>query len=114
MVNNLLEKLVDRSLTKQQLLEKIKHDFELLSEVVKGMNSTKAAIRYGCGKVLMDLSEEHPKRLYPYVDFFVELLESKYRILTWQSMAIIANLAIVDTDKKFDLIFNKYYSFIDD
>ena len=112
MSNELLEKLVDKSLTKLQLLEKVKHNSELLPEVVDGMNSTKAAVRYGCGKVLIDLSEEQPKKLYPYFDFFVKLLNSKYRILTWQSMAIIANLTRVDTDKKFDLIFNKYYSFI--
>lgn len=112
MSTNLLEKLVDKSLTKEQLLEKVKQDSKLIPEVVNGMNSSKAAIRYGCGKVLMNLSEEQPGKLYPYFDFFVEILDSKYRILTWQAMAIIANLTSVDKDKKFDLIFNKYYNFI--
>ena len=62
----------------------------------------------------MDLSEEHPEKLYPHMDSFVNLLDSKYRILTWNAMAIIANLAKVDADKKFDAIFDKYYSFLDD
>jgi hypothetical protein len=48
------------------------------------------------------------------MDFFVDLLDSKHRILTWNAMAIIANLAKVDKDKKFDAIFDKYYSFIND
>lgn len=111
---DLLEKLVDKSLTKEQLLEKVKQDFDLLPVVVNGMNSPKTSIRYGCGKILMDLSEEHPKKLYPYMDFFVKMLDSKYRILTWQAMAIIANLTSADNNKKFDLFFDKYYSFIND
>ena len=88
MENNLLEKLLDKSIFKEQLLEKVKHDFKLIPEIVNGMNSSKAAIRYGCWKVLMNLSEKKPKKLYPYFDFFVKILDSKYRILTWQAMAI--------------------------
>ncbi len=114
MTTNLLEKLADKSLTKEQLLEKIKQDSKLIPEVVDGMNSSKAAIRYGCGKVLMNFSEDQPGKLYPYFDFFVKILDSKYRILTWQAMAIIANLTSVDKNRKFDSIFNKYYNFIND
>jgi hypothetical protein len=114
MISNLTEKLLDKSITKEQLLEQVKQDSELIPIVINGMNSSKAAIRYGCGKVLMGLSEEQPIKLYPYFDFFVKILESKYRILTWQSMAIIANLTSVDTDDKFDSIFEKYYNFIND
>ncbi len=114
MDNELLKKLVDKTVTKQELLQKVKLDFNLLPKVLKGLSSSKAAIRYGCAKVLMDLSEEHPERLYQYMDFFIDLLDSKYRILTWSAMAIIANLANVDKDKKFDAIFDKYYSFIND
>jgi len=63
--------------------------------------------------VLMDLSGEHPEKLYPYFDLFIDLLDSKYRILTWNAFTIIANLTRVDADKKFDAIFDKYYSFLD-
>ena len=114
MVNVLVDNLANKSLTKEQLLEEVKNNYDLLPEVINGITSSKAAIRYGCGKVLMDLSEENPKILYPHMNFFVELLDSKYRILTWQAMAIIANLTRVDKDNKFDEIFDKYYSFIND
>jgi len=62
----------------------------------------------------MDLSEENPEEPYPHMDSFVDLLDSKYRILTWNAMAIIANLTKVDTEKKFNAIFDKYYRFLDD
>ena len=114
MKSGLLQKLANKSMTKDELYRKAEQNFNLLPELLNGVCSPKAAVRYGCAKVLMDLSEKHPEKLYPHMDFFVKLLDSKYRILTWNAMAIIANLARVDKDKKFDAIFDKYYSFIND
>lgn len=108
----LLNKLVEKSITKEELLQKVEQDFNLLPKILNGVSSSKAAIRYGCAKVLMDLSEKHPEKLYPYIDSFIKILDSKYRILTWNAMAIIANLARVDVDTKFDAIFDKYFSFL--
>ena len=114
MNHGLLQKLAERSITKEDLFQKVKQDFDLLPEVLEGTSSSKAAVRYGCAKVLMDLSEECPEKLYPHMDSFIDLLGSKYRILTWNALAIIANLAKVDEAKKFDAIFDKYYGFLDD
>ena len=110
----LLQKLANKSTTKEELFQKVKQNFDILPEVLKGISSSKASIRYGCAKVLTDLSEEHPEKLYPYMDSFIDLLDSKYRILTWNAVAIIANLARVDEDKKFDAIFDRYYAFLND
>lgn len=108
----MLKKVADKTLTKEELRQRVKQDSALLHILLKGISSPKATIRYGCAKVLMDLSEEYPEKLYPHMDAFIELLDSKYRILTWNAMAIIANLAKVDKDQKFDAIFDKYYGFL--
>jgi hypothetical protein len=110
--DELLVKVADKSLTKEELCRKVKQNFGLLPVLLKGTGSPKAAVRYGCAKVLMDLSAEYPEKLYPYWDAFTELLDSKYRILTWNAMAIIANLARVDEEQKFDAVFEKYYGFL--
>jgi len=110
--NELLVKLADKTLTKERLRQRIKQDFGLLPVLLQGICSPKATVRYGCAKVLMDLSAELPDKLYPYMDAFIELLDSKYRILTWNAMAIIANLAKVDKEQKFDAVFDKYYGFL--
>jgi len=110
----LSQSLIDKTVTKGELLNRVKQDFGLIPLLLKGVDHPKAAVRYGCSKVLMDLSEEHPEKLYPNFGFFVNLLDSNYRILKWTALAIIANLARVDTDKKFDAVFGKYYSFLDD
>jgi len=112
MNNELLVKLADKALTKDELRQRVKQDFGLLPVLLQGVCSPKAAVRYSCAKVLMDLSAEHPENLYPYWDAFVDLLGSKYRILTWNAMAVIANLAKVDEEQKFDVVFDKYYGFL--
>ncbi len=114
MATDLLKKLENKTITKENLAEKVKQDLKLLPEIINAMDSNKAVIRYGCGKVLMDLSETNTNELYTFMDNFITYLDSKYRIITWQAMAIIANLTKVDNKKKFDDIFEKYYSFIND
>ena len=112
MESGLLQKLGSKSITKEELLRKVEQNPKLLPEVLRGTSSPKAAIRYGCAKVLMDLSEKHPEKLYPHMDTFIRLLSSKYRILTWNALTIIANLCRVDEEQKFDVIFDKYYGFL--
>ena len=111
--NNLLQSLEDKSITKKDLLRIIENDFSVLPTIIDGVSSSKAAIRYGCSAVLMELSRDHPEKLYPYFSYFGELLDSRYRILTWNATAILANLAKVDADKRFDTIFTKYYSLLE-
>ncbi|MFA5364186.1 MAG: hypothetical protein WC325_03285 [Candidatus Bathyarchaeia archaeon] len=108
----LTQALLDKTLSKEGLLNKVKKDFSLIPFLLDGVGSSKASVRYGCAKVLMDLSEQNPEKLYSHFDFFTKLLDSKYRIITWNALAIIANLTRVDTNKKFDLIFDKYYGFL--
>ncbi len=114
MYDDVLKKLGNKKLTKGKLHQMVEHNFELLPVLVEGMSSQKASIRYGSGKILMDLSEKYPEKLYPYIDSIFRLLDSKYRIIIWNSMAIIANITPVDTEKKFDTVFNKYSSFLKD
>jgi hypothetical protein len=112
METELLSELATKKISKTQLFQRVEADFGLVPQVFEGTSSPKAPVRYSCGSVLMDLSEKHPDKLYPYMDRFVGLLDSKHRILTWNSMAAIANLTAVDVDRKFDAIFDKYYSFL--
>lgn len=112
MSDQLLQKLKNKTISKQELFDKVEQDFSLLPEIMLGLDSSNPTIRYGCSKTLMDLSKRYPEKLYPHIRFFIVLLDSKYRVLTWNAMAIIAYLAKVDVDKKFGAIFEKYYSFL--
>ena len=113
MESRILQKLEDKSITKDKLLELVKNNYDLIPELLSGISSSKPTIRYGCGKILMDISAEKPEKLYPYMDFFINLLESQYRILIWNAIIIIANLTKIDKENKFESIFEKYYSFLE-
>ena len=60
------------------------------------------------------ISEKKPEILYPSMDFFVNLLDSKNNILKWNAMDIIANLTVIDTDNKFNGLFKKFYGYLHD
>jgi hypothetical protein len=109
---DLLQKLGNKGITKTQLFQMVEENFGLIPLLLEGTSWAKATVRYGCGSVLMNLIEKHPDQLYSYMDKFVGLLDSEHRILTWNALAIIANLTAVDTDHKFDDIFDKYYGFL--
>ncbi len=110
----LLKELAEKKLSKKDLYKLIERNFNLLAPVITGLNSAKPSIRYGCGSVLSDLSVNYPEKLYPYWDSFAALLESEHRILVWNAFAILANLCQVDSDKKFDSLFEKYFGYIHD
>jgi hypothetical protein len=108
----LLQKLGSKAINKEELFRRVEADFGLVPKLLEGTGSPKAAIRYGCGSILMDLCQKHPAKLYPYMDEFVKLLDSKHRILLWNGLGAIANLTAADTDRKFDKIFDRYYSYL--
>ena len=85
MYDEVLKDLGNKKITKGKLHQIVEHNFDLLPVLVEGMSSQKASIRYGSGKVLMDLSEKYPEKLYPHINSFIDLLDSKYRIIIWNS-----------------------------
>ena len=112
MESDLLKELERKSLTSNMLLDRVAKDSSLLPEVIMGISSPEAAVRYGCAKVIMRLSEEQPENVYGYMDFMINLLSSKHRILTWNAIITIANLARVDKEKRIDMILTKYFDLI--
>jgi len=114
MERDVLEKLEKKEITADELYKQVEKDFDLISEICRGISSSKAHVRYPCAKVLNLLSGEKPEKLYPEMDFFITLLDSDKRILLWNALIIVANLTRIDEERKFDNIFDKYFSFIDD
>ena len=112
MYNKLFQNLIDKKITKEELYKIVKSDYKLIPDIIDGVSSSKATIRYSCAKILMDLSKEKPEKLYDHMDFFIDLLDSKYRILTWNAIITIANLTRIDKMKKFDKIFDKYFNLL--
>jgi hypothetical protein len=89
-------------------------DKKLTLELIAGIASDIPEIKYKSGKALILVSEENPKLIYPNWDKIVKLLDSENTFMKSIGVMIIANLAVVDSKNRFDIIFEKYYKLIDD
>ncbi len=85
---------------------------QLLMEIVKGLSSEKASIKFGCAKVLLLISERKPEALYPEFDLFAKMLNSENAFLKWGAILTIANLTKADVENRFEKIFDRYFSSI--
>jgi len=81
-----------------------------ISEALKGILSKKDEIRSKSFKILLHVSEEQPKVLYPKWDYLADLLDSDNHYQRNISINLLANLAKIDTKNKFEKVFDKYFS----
>ena len=65
--SKLLKDLAEKKITKETLFRTIEANFELLPEVLSGVSSQKAAVRYPCASILVDLTSKHPEKMYPHM-----------------------------------------------
>ncbi len=110
----MLSDLNKKSINVKKIAKKAIEDKAVLAEFLEGILSKKEKIRFNCFKVLLLISDEHPKVLYPQWDFFADLLTSTNTYFKYIAIYIIANLARDDPKNRFEKIFNKYYNLLDD
>ena len=113
-MSQLLNQIADKTLSKEDVFEKIEHDFTLIPIILNGTTSAKANVRYTCTKVLIKLSEKHSENIYPYITQVFALLKSNYRIIKWNGLQLISNLASVDKNNVFDDNFDDYFNLLND
>ncbi len=106
----LLRRVARKGSDKAKLAEQVIAAPTLLPQIFDGLQASEAPVKYGCEKVLMLISEKAPALLYPHMDCFVGLLESGNNFLKWGAIRIIANLAVVDVENKFEKVFDRYFA----
>jgi len=97
-------------LVKKEAIKEEKSLPELLEEL-KSRDDTE---RYGSFEVLLNLSEKDPASLYPQWDLLAEMLDSKNAYWKLIAVRLIARLTPVDTEDRFEKIFDKYYDLLGD
>lgn len=110
--SSILLKLQEKEIKDEELVEETAKNKELVHELINGISSPKARIRFRSAKILRIISKRNPKILYPDWEFFAKLLDGDNSILKWNAMDILANLTIVDSSNKFDELFKKFYGFL--
>jgi hypothetical protein len=98
----------------ERLAEAAARDEGQLGELVAGLKSRQETLRYNCFKVLNLLAESNGEVLYPRWDYFVEHLSVDHTYWKLSALQIIAGLTGVDTENRFEKIFDSYYGLLDD
>jgi len=86
----------------------------LLPEILNGISSENPRVKFKSAKTLRFMSEKNPEMLYTEMDFFSRLLDSENNIIKWIAIDVIGNLTSIDSENKFDKIFNKYFGLLSD
>ena len=107
---SILEQLGQKEIDITQIAERMIKNPDKIDEVIEALKVEKRAIKFSYEKVLRLVSERRPELIYPYFDVFVTLLDSDNSFLKWGAIMTVANLTAVDTEKKFEAIFRKYYA----
>ena len=110
----MLPEMNDKEVDIEHVAEKVLADAKLVPELLDGLKSKKETFRYNCSKVLTLISEKHSEVLYPQWEYFVSFLSSNNTYWKLSALLIIANLTRIDTESKFEKIFDRYYQLLDD
>jgi hypothetical protein len=81
----------------------------LVPFLLKGFMMKPASYKFKSAKILVLISKDKPEILYPHFGFFAEQLDNENTILKWNALMVVANLTPVDSEKKFDKLFDKFY-----
>ena len=111
---NMSKPTVKWEVTAKKLAKKAIKDKELLPELLRGILSKEDKTRFTSFRALMNICEEQPDLLYPHWDHFADLLDRESTQSKYIGSYLVASLAAVDRDNRFEEIFDKYYSLLDD
>ena len=89
-------------------------DESLLTELIKGLRSKKETYRFNCLKILDKIGKDDPNQLYKYWDGLVEQLRSSNAYHRMTGIILLADLAYVDKEGRFENIFDDYFGLLDD
>ena len=79
-----------------------------IRELIAGLSSERANVRFASAKALCHLSESDPARVYPYFDEILGLIRQPNHILHWNGLRILAGLAKVDGARRIEQILPEY------
>jgi hypothetical protein len=87
---------------------------EALKALLDGLVSKEDAYRYNCFEVLLQISEDRPRVLYPEWDRFIGLMRSGNAFFRSIALRLVANLTGADEERQFEDLFDEYFGLLDD
>lgn len=84
-------------------------DKSLISKYINGLTSKNFTYLENCFNALRIIPEKNPDFLYSHWDFFINHIKSNNSYHKTATIIIISNLTSVDKEKRFEIIFDKFY-----
>ena len=97
----------------EDLVDEATKNPDILMDLVNNLLVKNDTIRYNSHKILLLISESNPELLYPQWVFFSNLLNSKNNFHKVIAIQIIANLIKIDSQNRFEKIFESYCNLLD-
>jgi len=110
----ILDELAQKEDPSEKVAEKVIKEPDFIPDLLEGITSRNKRVKNRSIKILRTISSKKPELLYYHWDMFLSLMRGDDTILKWNAIDIIANLTPVDSQSKFDKIFDEYYDMIDD
>jgi len=107
---SILPDLINDKISVEQAVEKAIKDEHVLSELLDGILSKKDETRFNSHQVLLHISENSPEILYSKWDYLAGLLTSGNHFHRYIAINLLANLAKVDEENKFEKDFDRYFN----
>ena len=92
-----------------ELMRRVSSDPDAIPSMLAALNQ-KGTARFKAAKDLQLISRANPCLLYPYFQAFANLLDSSSSVLLWNAIIILSHLIQVDSERRFDLIFDRYFA----
>ena len=88
------------------------NDPEYLQTLLDDILSKDDQVRFSSFQTLLTISEKHPDVLYKHWDQLAKMLSSKNSYHQYIGIHLIANLTRIDSENKFDQIYENYFGII--
>ena len=85
-----------------------------LRALLDGLVSKEDAYRYNCFEVLLQISEDRPRVLFPEWDRFIGLMRSGNAFFRSIALRLVADLTGADEEGRFEDLFDEYFGLLND
>ena len=106
---SIISDLIAKQIDVKSAAKMTSQDYAVISELLAGIQSSQDPIRYNSFKVILLISEDNPEFLYPHWLLFEKMLDSDNSYFKNIAIQVIANLTKIDSDNRFEKLFDKYF-----
>jgi len=109
--------LINRLKSKPDLNQIVSEAIEnpsMLISFIEIVQTESSSVKFACTKVMRLISEQRPELVYPYFDEIVKWLYNKNSFIKWDGILIISNLVAVDSENRFEEVYENYFALVHD